>query len=222
MSYCNIGDTPKVTYSFGGQSTPSVYISSESPIEVIANDLGSLANGGQGVCIIYNYYWEVDFHRRSDDAFLGRSGYTSSGGPSDKYAVRGPVTGIRTRLEPRSAHVEIACRGKANELCTSSTVWREVFAAVTNNSFKNAELLGFYSTAPNSNLGPAPPQTEIIVTANGLTIFNDQGNTPCTFTVQCGDCPPGTTKCNSPGYPGYCCIPCNSMAQRINNLANKL
>lgn len=222
MSYCTVGDTPRVTYSFSGQATPSVYVSSDSPIEVTTNDLGSLANGGQGVCIIYNYYWEVDFFTRSSNQFLGRSGYPPNFSPNNQYAVRGPIAGLRARTTPISTHVEIACRGTANESCTPGTVWREVYALVTDNVLKNPALLGFYSTAPNSNLGPAAPQTEIIVTANGLTIFNDQGNTPCTFTVQCGKCPPGTVECSSPGYPGYCCIPCASMAQRINNLANKL
>lgn len=43
------------------------------------------------------------------------------------------------------------------------------------------------------------------------------------YLIACGDeCPPGHIKCKHNGYPGYCCIPCQSTADKINNLANKL
>lgn len=53
-------------------------------------------------------------------------------------------------------------------------------------------------------------------------VFTDQGDCPCTFTVQCGDCPEGTIRCDSSGYPGYCCIPCAELAQRVNAMTRRL
>ncbi|OCQ98964.1 hypothetical protein BCD64_23280 [Nostoc sp. MBR 210] len=41
--------------------------------------------------------------------------------------------------------------------------------------------------------------------------------------VACDDnCPQGQMKCKCDKYPGYCCIPCNSVVPKINNLAAKL
>lgn len=45
---------------------------------------------------------------------------------------------------------------------------------------------------------------------------------PSDFKVICGDCPEGTIRCEQPGYPGYCCLPCKPIAERINNLAARI
>ena len=46
----------------------------------------------------------------------------------------------------------------------------------------------------------------------GKTIFTVSGQSPCTFSVTCGDeCPPDFCKVNCPAYPGYCCINCKKM-----------
>lgn len=59
----------------------------------------------------------------------------------------------------------------------------------------------------------------------GRKLFEDSkmGNSPPTYEVACGDgCPPGYIKCEHPKYPGYCCIPCQGTASKINNLAAKV
>lgn len=41
--------------------------------------------------------------------------------------------------------------------------------------------------------------------------------------ILCGEeCPPGHHKCKHNGYPGYCCLPCASIAAKINALANRV
>lgn len=62
----------------------------------------------------------------------------------------------------------------------------------------------------------------IEVKYNDLIIFVDQGDCPASFEVQCGDCPEGTIRCDSPKYPGYCCIPCAELAQRVNAMIRRL
>lgn len=56
----------------------------------------------------------------------------------------------------------------------------------------------------------------------GSVIFQDQGDCPCSYEVQCGNCPSGNIECKKAAYPGYCCIPCQELANKIHNLANKI
>lgn len=62
----------------------------------------------------------------------------------------------------------------------------------------------------------------IIVKHQGQPIFQDQGDCPVSFSVQCGNCPDGQIECKKAEYPGYCCIPCQGTAQKINNIGNKI
>lgn len=36
------------------------------------------------------------------------------------------------------------------------------------------------------------------------------------------DCPPGTCKCHSESYPGYCCLDCSATAASIRSITNEL
>lgn len=56
-------------------------------------------------------------------------------------------------------------------------------------------------------------------------VFNKfyPGDKPPKVEVACDEeCPPGHIKCEHPRYPGYCCIPCKTTAEKINNIANKI
>ncbi|WP_414579595.1 hypothetical protein [Anabaena sp. CCY 9402-a] len=60
-----------------------------------------------------------------------------------------------------------------------------------------------------------------IKNAQGVQIFKKQVK-DCNYKISCGDdCPDGQIKCTHNKYPGYCCIPCQSTASKINNLASK-
>lgn len=58
--------------------------------------------------------------------------------------------------------------------------------------------------------------------SEGNMIFQDQGDCPCEFEVQCGNCPENTIECKTSHYPGYCCIPCVPTANKIDNLSNSI
>lgn len=56
---------------------------------------------------------------------------------------------------------------------------------------------------------------------NSVILFEEVDKCPCDYTVTCGEeCPPGTTKCASTNYPGYCCLPCDSTKQEIISIKN--
>ncbi|MEY2859283.1 MAG: hypothetical protein RLZZ74_3596, partial [Cyanobacteriota bacterium] len=63
---------------------------------------------------------------------------------------------------------------------------------------------------------------QVFNTKSGELIFQDQGDCPCVFEVQCGNCPDEHIECKANHYPGYCCIPCESISQKIHNLANRI
>ncbi|MEH1809642.1 MAG: hypothetical protein V7L28_30600 [Nostoc sp.] len=57
------------------------------------------------------------------------------------------------------------------------------------------------------------------ITVNGKAYPSKDG----LFTVTCDDdCPEGSHKCIHNKYPGYCCIACAQVANRINNIAKKI
>jgi len=58
---------------------------------------------------------------------------------------------------------------------------------------------------------------------DGATIHQELGKYQPSFNVACDeDCPPGYCKCITTKYPGYCCISCKEIAQKINSLAARI
>ncbi|MDZ8085616.1 MAG: hypothetical protein RMY16_08470 [Nostoc sp. DedQUE12b] len=77
------------------------------------------------------------------------------------------------------------------------------------------------------------PPTVLISRSLGdweLTITNTEGvahkiryPTKPIYEVSCDDdCPEGSHKCTHNKYPGYCCVPCKEMGDRLKNMANKV
>lgn len=61
---------------------------------------------------------------------------------------------------------------------------------------------------------------QLFDTTSGKLIFQDQGDCPIEFKVQCGNCPDDSIECKTSGYPGYCCIPCNELKNEILGIQN--
>ena len=58
---------------------------------------------------------------------------------------------------------------------------------------------------------------------NSQRLFKDTGDCPIVYSVLCdGDCPPGTVKCLSTNYPGYCCLPCSEIKNEIKAIASQV
>jgi hypothetical protein len=58
--------------------------------------------------------------------------------------------------------------------------------------------------------------------SNGQQLFEVTGECPINYEVACGNCPPGYIECKTNKHPGYCCVPCQKTASKINNLATKV
>lgn len=66
---------------------------------------------------------------------------------------------------------------------------------------------------------PGKKRCSIQVLYNNILVFSDQGDCPVSFSVQCGNCPPGTEEHKSPAFPGYCCLECENIASQIRQIA---
>ncbi|QSJ18747.1 hypothetical protein JYQ62_08300 [Nostoc sp. UHCC 0702] len=59
---------------------------------------------------------------------------------------------------------------------------------------------------------------QIKVTGSGNN-FTDNIDCPGNYKVSCDDdCPDGYMRCECPGYPGYCCIPCHEIRNEIASI----
>ncbi|QHG15810.1 hypothetical protein [Nostoc sp. ATCC 53789] len=105
------------------------------------------------------------------------------------------------------------------QIRTSST--NRLISADDNASAGNVRIRSAVFT-PSKGVG----YTIKVFNANTSEIlFQDfkEGEIPPKYTVACGDgCPEGFCRCTTPGYPGYCCLDCNSTAASIRFITNDL
>ncbi len=108
-----------------------------------------------------------------------------------------------------------------------------VFSGRTVRSAKDGRLL--YSDSAQSGdiqardikFTPSPVSGYKITisTASGNKLYEDKkaNESPPKYTVACGEnCPEGSHKCTHKAYPGYCCVPCKEVGNRLKNIANKV
>lgn len=65
---------------------------------------------------------------------------------------------------------------------------------------------------------PQIQRCSIEIKHKGIIIFQDQGDCPCIFQIQCGKCPEGSIECSKPTYPGYCCLSCSEIKSEIKSM----
>ncbi|PHJ62797.1 hypothetical protein VF14_24525 [Nostoc linckia z18] len=83
-------------------------------------------------------------------------------------------------------------------------------------------------SAPSSTGGCNCTKTVCKVSISGGSnseIHQSEHDEPCsdiTVKVGCDGCPEGSHKCTHNKYPGYCCVPCKEVGNRIKNIASKV
>lgn len=222
MSYCPDAKKATVDYSFANKK--GRYISDRTPIEVVTTHEGNNFTGGQCKCMIYIVAATV--------VQSGREPYEVS------KAMIGEILGFKTSKTLQSqvfvggdpnryvANLSTLCRGftLSGFGCRDRYDWYAVYNDVSlalDFEFTNIKIA---TTSPQilDNCGSPPSgRCTIKVMHNQQNIFTISGSTPCNFNVSCDEeCPPGTIRCEQPGYPGYCCLPCEPIATNIKGIAN--
>lgn len=209
---CQKGEKATVTYKFSN-SVKRNYITENTPITVTTRQ-SDLENFEGGQCPIT---YLVKYRSIDNSGTTGEIRYAS---------VKGPITAITTGHLPSGvAHpfesewqIRLACSGGANYV-NGVEIIRVIYTL-----YGYGELLSIEPEPPYlDNCGEPEKQCEILVyNSSNSIIFSDRGKCPVTYSITCGDCPEGTIKCDAPGYPGYCCLPCKEIAEEVKAIANQV
>jgi hypothetical protein len=194
MEYCSQGDNPIVKYKFGNGGY-RFFKTKLSPIVVISKS--------QPIPNTDNYNkkgFRVQFERADTPGIVVTFNLLD-------YRIEDTPPGYPTSGISNSQNTRIL-----------------KFQECGDTSFNPGEMYFFSnSLVIDSSAGclvNGKDKCSIQINYDGNLIFQDQGDCPVSAEVQCGNCPPHNIECKANHYPGYCCIPCESTAQKIHNLAN--
>jgi hypothetical protein len=196
MQHCNEGDKPTVRYKFGNGGYRQ-FKSDYSPIDVTVKSVPiPNTDNYNGVGYRINFYSPNNF--TTVEAIV-----------TDHYTY---VIESETNPDSRYGITWINC---------GDTAFQGAGNPYPGVNFRPSSLI-IDTTVNCPSSQQKNSRCSIIVTHEGVTIFQDQGDCPIEHEVQCGNCPDGNIECKKSGYPGYCCIPCEELANKIHNLANKV
>lgn len=78
-------------------------------------------------------------------------------------------------------------------------------------------------TVSNLRLTRLDMQTRVTVSDLNGRIHQETHPKTANWKVSCDDdCPPGFHKCTHKQYPGYCCVSCKDVGERLKNIASKV
>lgn len=205
--YCDEGDRPIIKYRFQGDTKDRTFKSKYASIEVITKEtpIGSSSDYREEGYAIDPFpnnssrNWIIV----RDHKFFTIPGNLWQGfnGSPHQVAIIGCGQTTFTKVANCSAHIAMSyCDCLVTSIADSYIL--------INTDIK-------CDTAKNK-------RCSIEIKHKGLIIFQDQGNCPVTYSVQCGKCPDGQHECESKIYPYYCCNSCADTASKIKKLASKV
>ncbi|PAX52853.1 hypothetical protein [Brunnivagina elsteri] len=193
MSYCLEGDKPIVKYKFGTGEYRK-FKAETSPITIISKT-EAIPNTGAYSNLGYQVlYYSVNNLRTEGEAVLD----------------------YRLRSDPLLIQIYGSNAREINLWRCGETDW--------DTGWSGCDITTLVID-PNIKCPIAGKQRcaiQIFNAENNNLIFQDQGDCPCVFEVQCGNCPDEHIECKVSHYPGYCCVPCASTSNSIHNLANRI
>lgn len=208
MTYCNLGETAKVDFKFADYS--DIYITENVPISVTANQKFI-----PGKCpTYYTVFYSGSFAR----GILCDGGMQAANGSFSH--ILGVIQEVRWDFSVESG------TPVAKIICIDANGTIHSGLSITGGICPDHKQYSLTSITYQREDGLAdecaPENCEIKICSGENIIFSAEGECPCKFTVDCGDCPEGYLKCNTPNYPGYCCIPCDEIKDEIKGLIQKI
>lgn len=209
-THCNQGDKPIIKYRFQGDTKDRIFRSRYAPIEVQAKETpveGSDKYSNEG--------YKLKFVNPSNPNFVG------------EYIVLDyqifEVSNSFFGGDPNTVRYQAAfifCGEKGHTKnglpCTGYLPY--VNCLRDYNVSTRSPIIDTTVRCPNSS----SKRCSIIIEHKGIIVFQDQGNCPATYSVQCGKCSDGQHECESKIYPYYCCNSCADTANKIRNLASQV
>ncbi|MBH8563764.1 hypothetical protein I8748_16460 [Nostoc sp. CENA67] len=206
-TYCNQGDSPIIKYKFQGDTKDRTFRSKYAPIEVITRETPINSSDD---------YREDGY---AIDPFPGNSSRNWATVRDHKYFF---IPGDRWQGFNGSPHqvAIVGCNGTGFAKvadCGAHPAYAYCDCLVTSVA-GGVPLVNTSIICPSSK----NKRCSIEIKYNGIILFQDQGNSPVNYSVQCGKCPDSQHECESKVYPYYCCNSCAETANKINNLASKV
>lgn len=210
--FCKVGQTATINYILGGQN--KVYKTEKCPVEVTLEN----TPGCTPVEVTYEYeaigYYFPDYSVLSWQTLRRVT------------TLQSPITGHRliNTFNGEPGGFEIQHFGAGFNTCDPPASWRGSYGFTPSYGERNLRIISSKKLKEGSaGANYSEEKTSLIVKYNNQIIFTDTAHGVGSFNVKCDDdCPPGYIKCEHPRYPGYCCLPCKSIAEKVNNLANKI
>jgi hypothetical protein len=191
MSYCNEGDKPTIKYKFSGQNEKT-FKSEFAPIDVITKTI----------------------------PIEGTDNYSNSG-----FLIRfrsGSCNGLTCQLIVHDYYIQYQAPEGSPRIyyipCGETKFSSSAWFSINRGEIEPGKLVQVDTSVRCSTSNNQRCSIQIL--HNNMLLFSDQGNCPVTFTVSCGNCPPGTEEHKTNTYPGYCCLDCQSIASEIRGIAN--
>lgn len=200
MSYCADRESAIVTYRFKDKPEKTARFDN-TPIEVTVNQI--LQTGLDGADL-NTYYWIYGTIVVSDGQTERTILWKSSGrviGPLNSW-VAGYLAGFRTGI--------IFNNDGGKRILLDQV---DAQGNYTGYSRIGGDPESVRITHVEGEM--ADPVCELKVTYDNRLIFRAAGKCPGTFEVSCDGCPPNHIKCPIKKHPGYCCIPCASVAAEL-------
>lgn len=199
--YCEIGDKPKVIYRISGDTKNKIFQSEVSPIDVsvVPFENPNLPNE--------TYAWNFST-TRNPKSTLADMPFRAKGKLTN-FRVTG-IGNIDTVNGQQIAEYSAEFRDGNGALITGSAV----------GNYPGDEPRLVKLLVP----GDKPPSNICqirVKDSSGKLLFSDSGKCSITYKVACGNCPPNQCEHKTNAYPGYCCVNCSSVRDKLNSLTNK-
>lgn len=237
MQYCNVGDKASVIYKFGEGNEQTYTAGKFSPIQVEASRIfvgGAAFTGGQCDAIPYRINLVVTTFLETG-RILNEPHTVNVWGPI--YGFDGCQFGSGGGTRQSLPGYLVLCKG----IITRADLQKKVFSPPADTKvewrYVNTFLSRYVRTQIDTrtvvitrldglpdNCGNAPEEyCQLKIAPTNRPIFIATGQCPLTFSVQCGECPEGTMRCECLSDPrGYCCLPCDETINSIKSITNLL
>lgn len=150
--------------------------------------------------------------------------YTTSNGiktqSTGSYAYA-PVLAIKNdnfniSLKAQGTDMQTACNPNAQP------TWQFVYGSSGGEYISGSAVITSIVEQPSNNTTNESGKGILVVDKFGNPLLDDN-SLECNWMIVCDDeCPPGTCKCPSDKYPGYCCNDCAATAAKIQAITDTL
>lgn len=197
--YCKAGDKPRVLYSFSGENS-IIFQSQVAPIDVKVKEGSPLVKGER-----YVFRPVTTLNPRP---------------PAGDLIFVHPVTlsDITVQRIGKIETEEYFGRDYGLWRGTAIDDTGRILPNVTQYGFFPQDILRLVDVDQIEN----PKSTIEIFNDSGALIHSATGKGSVTFEVICGRCRDSEIECKCDRYPFYCCIPCEPLIAKINNIYNRL